>query len=394
MILLLLIAVVLVTAAGAGALGIGVLSGDQRRERTGLLALLSAPVVLVVGVALLGLLVLGLGGSEPGLPSASDRPRTQATQPLPDARVGRASADIPVVVISAANDDRFAPYRPVGGLVPGAVVRVNADGFDWFEEGSIEQCIVELGRRTACGEAFPVQFDDDGRADFQFAVRGDIAPGGCRVAQATCILRLAGRSSGREGSVQTVLVDSVGPGRVQVEPGGPLADGQRVEVVVADFPPGTTATAVLCAPPETYDARRCGPPLPASTFGIDAGGAGRTSLTVAAGRLGSDAALCGPRRVCGVAVVVGPGFVAAPVTPVRFSLVPGVAYEAGRLVPGLLVAMGLVGVAVAIAVRTDWTKPTEAATPALDGSDLRTGQSLDDLFGTDEELDERDPILW
>jgi hypothetical protein len=47
-----------------------------------------------------------------------------------------------------------------------------------------------------------------------------------------------------------------------------------------------------------------------------------------------------------------------------------------------------------MSVRTDWTKPTEAATPELDDSDLRTGQSLDDLFGTDEELDEREPILW
>jgi len=58
------------------------------------------------------------------------------------------------------------------------------------------------------------------------------------------------------------------------------------------------------------------------------------------------------------------------------------------------VALALATTALAIAVRTDWTKPTEAATPALDDSDLRTGSSLDDLFGTDEELDERDPVLW
>ncbi|MDQ3641480.1 MAG: hypothetical protein M3450_08470, partial [Actinomycetota bacterium] len=82
------------------------------------------------------------------------------------------------------------------------------------------------------------------------------------------------------------------------------------------------------------------------------------------------------------------------VTPVRFSAGPGVAYDSGRVLLGVLTAMVLIGAAVVIARRTDWTKPTEAATPDLDSSDLRTAQSLDDLFGTDEQLDERDPILW
>jgi hypothetical protein len=300
----------------------------------------------------------------------------------------------PVIVMHATDSDRFLPYEPVSGLVPGAVVRVQVDGFDWHERGSVQQCVVELGRQTACGEALPVQFDGDGRADFQFAVRGDIAAGACRAGQPTCLLRVRGESGTRQASVPTVLVDALTPGQVRIEPAGPLADGQSVDVIVSGFPAGATATAVLCAPPEVYDARRCGPPEPMSTFAIDATGAGRTTLRVAAGRLGSDAALCGPRRVCGVAVVVGGGFVAAPVTPVRFSAGPGVAYDGGRVLAGVLLALVLSGAGLLIARRTDWTKPTEAATPALDGSDLRTGQSLDDLFGTDQELDERDPILW
>jgi hypothetical protein len=92
--------------------------------------------------------------------------------------------------------------------------------------------------------------------------------------------------------------------------------------------------------------------------------------------------------------VVGGGFVAAAAVPITFSLGPGVAYDADRVVPGLLVALVLVAVAAALAVRTDWTKPTEAATPALDDADLRADRSLDELFGTDEQLDERDPIPW
>lgn len=400
MIVLILAVVVLIALGGAGLLGIGVLSDDNRRERTGFLALLSAPLILLVGAVLLAVMVVGIGGMQSGDHEPAVEPATTVPAPqpsgadtLPAARVQQ-STPIPVVVLHAADSNRFLPYHPVSGLAADAVVRVQVDGFHWHERGSVQQCVVELGRQTACGERFPVQFDGDGRADFQFAVHGDIAPGGCRVGQPTCLLRVTGESPGRHVSVQTVLIDVLTPGEVRLEPAGPLVDGQKVDVIVSGFPPRSTATAVLCAPPEAYDARRCGPPDPASSFAIDGAGSGRTSVTVAAGRLGSEAALCGPRRVCGITVVVDGGFVAAPVTPVRFSLGPGVAYNSGRVAVGLLVAMLLIGAAVVIARGTDWTKPTEAATPELDSSDLRTEQSLDDLFGTDAQLDERDPILW
>ncbi|MGH9266987.1 MAG: hypothetical protein ACRD0D_02300, partial [Acidimicrobiales bacterium] len=320
------------------------------------------------------------------------RPRTGATEALPLARLTEVTASIPVVRIEPATEDRFSPYRPLSGLAPGSAVRVLAEGFDWHERGLVEQCVSELARQTACAEAFPVQFDDSGAADFQFAVRGDFAPGGCRAGQPTCLLRLRGESSGRSGTVQTVLVDELTPGQVTVEPGRGLADGQSVGVSVSGFPPGARATAVLCAPPEAYDARRCTSPGPTSAMVIDAQGLGHTTLIVVAGHVGPDAVACGPRRPCGVAVVIGPGFVTAPAARVAFSLGPGPAYDAGRLVLGLGCALLLLASAVAIAMRTDWTKPTEAATPALDGADLRADRDLDELFGTDEEIEERDPI--
>ena len=401
MILFLVAVFVLLALGGAGLLGIGVLSDDRRRDRTGFLAVVSAPLILAVGAALLAVVLLGLGGMQSGdhdaatgsATTVATRRPSPETQVPPAARV-RGGATIPVVLLHAADADGFLPYQPVSGLAPEAVVRVKIDGFEWHERGSVQQCVVELGRQTACGEPFPVQFDGDGRADFQFAVRGDISPGGCRVGQPTCLLRVTGESSTRHVSVPTVLVDRVTAGEVRVDPAGPLADGQTVDLFVSGFPPGSTATAVLCAPPELYDARRCGPPEPASTFTIDAAGAGRTTLKVAAGRLGSDAALCGPRRLCGISVVVDGGFVAGPVAPVRFSLGPGPQYDGARVLLGVVMAMALIGAAVVIARRTDWTKPTEAATADLDSSDLRTDQSLDDLFGTEAELDERDPILW
>lgn len=293
-----------------------------------------------------------------------------------------------------SDEDGFSLFLPIGGLRPGTVVRVRASGFHWHEHGRIQQCVTELGRLPACTEAFPVLFDGDGRADFQFAVSGDFAPGGCRAGQPACSLRLTGKDDSRQTSQQLVLVDEFVPGRVTVTPSRSVADGTTVEVAVADFPAGSRAVAVLCAPPTAYDPRRCSPPKPESTFMIDSRGAGRTTLAAAAGRLGAGSALCGPRRACGIAVVVGDGYVTAAPAEVAFSLGPGVAYKGGRVLPGLAVAVALLAIGFALARKTDWTKPSEAATPELDAADLRTDQDLDDLFGTDQELDARDPIPW
>lgn len=404
MILLVLVAAALIALGGAGLLGIGALSTDSRRQRTGLLPFLSAPLAVVVGAVVFAVMLLGVRSTRsddehespktaPGT-TAAERARTEGTQPLPEARVQRSASNVPVVVVHAGDTDRFLPYQRVSGLAANAVVRVQADGFGWHDRGSVQQCVVELDRRTACGVESPVQFDGDGRADFQFAIHDDIAPGRCRVGQPTCLLRLTGGSPDRHVSVQTVLLDVVTSSQVRVEPSAPLADGQTVDVIVSDFPPHSTATAVLCAPPEVYDARRCGPAASGSTFVTDAAGGGRTTMRVAAGRLGSDGVVCGPRRECGIVVVVGGGYIAAPPTAVRLSVGPGPSYDGGRVVAGVLVAIALIGAATLIARRTDWTKPTEASTPELDNADLRAGQSLDDLFGTDEQLDERDPILW
>lgn len=398
MILLILLVAFLVAAAGAVLLGIGVLSESRRRQRSALAAV-SAPVVLVAGIAALAALVLGIGGrqSDNGPGPGPEAPTSalaqpQRTQPLPTARIQTVTSNTPVVRIQAVDQDRFSPYRPVSGLTAGAVVRVQAEGFDRSERGHIEQCVSELGRQTACSEAFPVQFDDRGRADLQFAVRDDVAPGECRVGQATCLLRVTGDRSRQVGTVQTVVADRLTPGSVRVEPARALVDGQTVVVSVTGFPAGTTATAVLCAPPEAYDALRCSAPVTASSFTVDAAGEARVTIAVSAGRLGADAAPCGPRRSCGVAVLVGPGFIAAPAAPISFSTEPGVDYKARRLVPGVAAALMLLALALGLAARTDWAKPTEAASPDLDRADLRADQNLDELFGTDAELDERDPI--
>lgn len=403
--LVLLALVVVVALAVAGLAGVGVLSAERRADRSGLLALLSAPAVLGVAVVLAAVAVLGVGGgrSGPEQPSspagtgaagagaARSEPAPQVS--LPPARVVAPAADLPRVTIEAAGDAQFPTHRPVGGLAPGGVVRVEAVGFEPFERGAVEQCVVELGRQTACGAPFPVQFDGSGRSEFQYSLAA-VGPGGCRTGQPSCLLQVRGEVSGRRGAVPTVLVDPALAGRVTVTPDGDLVDGQTVVVEVTGFPPGSEATAVLCAPPGHYDGRRCGPAAAASSFTVDGRGAGRTVLTVATGSLGAGDARCGPRHPCAVVAVVGSGYLAAPAAPVGFSVGPGVDYAAGRLLAGLALAVVLLAIAALVAVRTDWGAPAEADAPELDASDLQVDADLDELFGTDQELDERDPVPW
>ena len=149
---------------------------------------------------------------------------------------------------------------------------------------------------------------------------------------------------------------------------------------------------MLCAPPSGYDPRRCGSAGGAATFTTGPDGQGGTYLPIRAGRLGTEGEPCGPRITCGVSVVTDEGFVAAPVVPIRFSRGPGAAYEPRRVAVGLAIALVLSAIAVALARTTDWHKPTEAATPEVDGADLQTDLTLDQLFGTDEEIDARDPV--
>lgn len=211
-------------------------------------------------------------------------------------------------------------------------------------------------------------------------------------ARATCTLEMVGAASGRRAEAQTV-VGETRQGQIRVTPRSGLRDGEAVAVAVTGFPAGSSATALLCAPLGGYDVRHCDPRA-TSEFHVGADGSGATELKVRTGRLGTAGARCGPRDDCGVQVVTSAGFVAAPVVPLQFSLGPGASYNRTRLAVGFGVGGLLLLLAIVLVRRTDWTKPTEAATPEVDAADLETEKSLDELFGTDEELEARDPILF
>lgn len=349
---------------------------------------------VLVAVIALGFLVIGVGRPLDRR-STVGRPVPEPASPprrAPAARINPEPMDLPVVVVRPVDHERFTTERPVDGLRPDSVVQVAAIGFEAFELGRVEQCVSELGRLAACGRPFPVQFGEDGRADFQYRVRNAFAPGGCRSGRATCLLRVSGDGSGLRGETQTVFIDRLTPASIGVEPSSGLAVVEAASVTVSGFPPGLPVTALLCLPPGTYDVRRCGPPGPSATFKVGPDGAGSGELTVKGGPLGTDLVPCDHRQPCAVAVLSGDGFAAAASIPVTFSLGPGASYDPQRLSVGLTAAVLLGLVALLVARRTDWTKPAEAATPEADAADLRAGASLDDLFGTDAQLEARDPM--
>ncbi|MGH9189756.1 MAG: hypothetical protein ACRD0Q_06960 [Acidimicrobiales bacterium] len=350
-----------------------------------------AALVLVIGA---GFLVGGVRG--PGGHSSPPPPGSRALAPpratIPVAPVEPSPLNLTVVVVRATEPGRFSADQAVDGLEPDTVIRVRAIGFDSFEKGVVEQCVLGLGQRTGCGSAFPVQFDEAGIADFQYRMRDSFTAGRCRAGRPTCLLRVGGSDSGRQGSTATVIGDRAPPARVQVEPRTGLFDGQAIDVSVANVPANSEVVVLLCAPPGSYDVSRCGAPGRAKTFRVGRDGVGKGELVVRTGPLGTDSVPCGERRTCGVVVATSEGFVIAPATPIGFSRGPGAVYDAGRLAAGLLAAFVLLGIAVILVRTTDWTKPTEAATPRLDNADLQTAADLDDLFGTDEELEARDPL--
>lgn len=379
------VAVVAVAVVGAMAVARGVGLPRGAAVGAGVVMFLVLVVVAVSGLR-------GLGDFPDDSAPAGPAPTTRRAGPTLSSRTEAAPADLPVVEMKATDPDAFAPDNVVTGLQPPGVVRVRASGFDALERGRVEQCVTEFGRLPSCTPAFPLQFDEHGRADFQFRLDGSFPAGGCRWGRPTCELRVRGAASGLLGTAQTVFVDSPRRGRVTVEPRADIVEGGVVKVSVSDFPPNGSATAMLCAPPAGYDPRRCGAAGGTATFAVDAAGSGRTDLEVGAGPLGSGDRRCGPRVACVVTVVTDDGFVAAPVVALRFSRGPGASYDPGRLAAGLSIAAVLSAVAFALARRTDWRKPTEAATPDVDRADLETGLTLDELFGTDEELDASDPV--
>ena len=318
---------------------------------------------------------------DPPPPPARPPPAASARRPRPRCPgrcCGRSPAASPVVLRSgrptttgSRRTRRSAAWRRSRWS------QVRADGFGEFERGRVEQCVIELGRQTACGDRLPgpVRRRRAGGLPVRRPGR-DRAPGGCRVGQPTCLLRLTGHESGRQGMAQTVVGDRLrsGAGRRDARPGAGRRPG-RSRSRCGGFRPARRRRR-CCAPrPEAYDARRCTVP------------GRRRHVRHRRRRVGRTTLACPPAGSARTAPCAAPPAVRrdgggrprvrrrADRRRSRFSTGPGVAYDRERVMPGVGIALVLVAAAVVIARRTDWTKPTEAATPELDDADLRSDRT-------------------
>jgi hypothetical protein len=331
-------------------------------------------------VALLGILAGGVVLRGAGDPDETATPGTtapRAAQPAPSttsaraapvpAAVPRAGIDGQEVHLQAEVGDAFAsePAR-VDRLRDRSVLRISAAGFETFGRGYVEQCTV-----GGCSNLFPVLFDENGSARFQYLVVRSFAArleqsSTCGARETTCVVHLAG--NGYSAYLTTVFGDeTAAPPRVTVSPRvADLVDGTRVQITVAGFTPGERVQAKLCAAPETHGSERCGAPAPVVSFAIDSLGNGHTAFIVREGRVGSHGVPCGRDAQCGIVVAHQDASLPAPVVPISFADGPSARYDVTRSIAGLGGAFVLLALAFLLVRGTDWRKPTEADTPDLD----------------------------
>jgi hypothetical protein len=347
------------------------------------------PLVALAGAALLvlllGALVVGAIGGRGGqesdngsgppattttsIATATSISTTTASTPrrvTPVAPVVRDPIEIPDVYMEAIDRDAFAESPVVDELARRSVLRITASSFESNARGQVEQCT-----RNRCANPFPVLFDEMGSARIQYLVHDTIAAAGwavatCHADEPPCVVRL--RTETDTAFLTTVFGD-VAPTskRVTVLPSArDLVSEAAVTVTAQGFTPGARVHATMCAAPDTAGTERCGAPSPVAPFTIGADGTGRISLVIRGGHVGSEGAECGRDTPCGIVVQEEASAVPAPVVLVTFAAGPSARYESVRVLIGVALGSVLLAVALFLARRTDWRKPTEADTPELD----------------------------
>ena len=369
----LLVVLVLAALAAAGAAVFG--GGRGERSLLGgaglpLVLLVGAVAVVVLGVAAVSMVGLRGGGGgdhEPAAASPPDTsppetsptapapvPATAATEPVDDAPVPPAAAGPKLTITSGA------AATVVDRLPDGAVLVVTAKGFE-PGTGQVAQCVPGPEGPRGCVNRFPVEFDGDGTARFQYLVSDRVGRAGrCGAGLAPCLVVVSG-SYGSRGSAYTVFHDSAPPpGRVTVEPRAGLSNGDEVTVRASGFPPTTRLFAAQCPAGTGVDPGRCRRSASTTT---GRNGDAVLRLTLRTGDL--DGFACGARRSCSVRVAAEAPL--APVTvPVAFTTGPSARYHGGRLAAGLALTALLLALARRLVRTTDWREPAAASTPEMD----------------------------
>lgn len=328
----------------------------------GAVALVGAGVVVI---ALVGVGVLRVVFGE------EERTATPPPQPTPSSE----SADAPTpthglvdVEIAAPSDDGFVLPPTVGGLAEGAVLSVVATGFPVDTTGQASQCAA-AGVIDRCANRISVRFDDEGVARFQYLVRPDVAALACGPDHA-CSVVVAGDAGEPAARVATVFgAPAPVPPRVAVTPQRDLTNGDVVRVQLEGFAPRTQVAVVQCVAPALSGRLACGAPGPVVEVDIDDGGRATASVTVRAGAVGTAGHSCDRRHACGL-VVLGGSAVAAPPESLSFAASAGAGYSWPRVLMGVAAAVALLLAATWLVRTTDWSPPSEAATPGLDSLEL------------------------
>ena len=139
------------------------------------------------------LLVLGVGGIDTG-----------AARSAPEQSILR--------LTPKSDDDAFpTAYDAIDALESGTVLRIRVKDFAEYTEGVAAQC-VHRAKAFECGNAFPVQFDADGKAFFQYQLRDDfhanaVAGGRCRADAARCTLVVHDAQRNTTAVIDTVFHD-------------------------------------------------------------------------------------------------------------------------------------------------------------------------------------------
>ena len=203
--------------------------------------------------------------------------------------------------------------------------------------GVVRQCRLGLDDLVGCHNPFPILFNDEGRAAFQYQLR---LRGTCD-AGATCVV--AAGADDEVAMAFTVFGDEAPPPpAVRLSPEGPLVPGAAVRVDASGVVPGAPVQAAFCQ-------RTCGP--------------AQRAIAAADGTARLDVTVGGACRGCEIVVVGG---AAVSRTRVTFVDPPSTRYDAWRVVTGLGAAAAFLLVTWWLIVTVDWRPPSEAATPDLD----------------------------
>lgn len=323
-------------------------------RRTGAYAL---PALALAGVALVVLVamsVLGVGARRGSDDDGAAAPVTSTT--TAPARSPASERDIaspvlgPVVVV-----DGDGTPQAVGSLRSDTVLQLRLRDFEPRTTVRVTQCVAER-----CANSVRVHVGPTGAAAADYLVVDD---GRCRIDAPACTIVAASADGDRRAEVTTIFEDALPPpGVLQVTPRRQLVPGDVLDVRVTGVVPGVRLDVVVCSRPREAGSDRC-TSTTQRVVTADEVGAAATSLTV-------DASACTGDHRCDVAVRSSDAFVRATPVPLSFAAAPGAAYDRGRLVAGLVVAVALVAAAAYFIRRTDWSPVGEEAAPEIDDADF------------------------